>query len=240
MERVQRTAAEDPLNHSLVELLQRGSSLSALSSRIIIWKCGKPFSLFLLLVLLAADHEYHYHNWNNKLNFDIKSRWQQGRQIKVKSWDMLTTQIDENKTLKAWSNTQTVRISILWMDYGSVMLAVRNGTTLIPKKLWNKRQSLANCVYWERFCEVFLSPWSNILYTIMCWTSTHPCLWTTEPFRDAPFIPNHDTLTCYQWSCLTVESSKQVTFPVFFCPCPNFFKKCCRHQIQILRPRIKC
>ena len=26
----------------------------------------------------------------------------------------------------------------------------------------------------------------------------HPCLWTAEPFNDAPLIPNHDTITCHQ------------------------------------------
>ena len=81
----------------------------------------------------------------------------------------------------------------------------------------------------------------TILYTIMCftkwWTSTLLCLWLTYPFKDF-FIPNLDTSTCYQWTCLPVEFSKQMFlehstfFPVFCCPCPNLFELCCWHQIQ--------
>ena len=32
----------------------------------------------------------------------------------------------------------------------------------------------------------------------------------TEPVQDAPFLPDHDTLTCYQWTCLPVEPSTQM------------------------------
>lgn len=48
----------------------------------------------------------------------------------------------------------------------------------------------------------FRSPCSDPLY-IWVFTSLHLCLWTTEPV-------NHDTITCYQWTCLPVEGSKQV------------------------------
>lgn len=49
---------------------------------------------------------------------------------------------------------------------------------------------------------------------------------TNDAFEDAPFIPNHDTITCYQPTCLPVEHSKQVMehsayFPVFCSPCPK-------------------
>ena len=37
--------------------------------------------------------------------------------------------------------------------------------------------------------------------------SWHPFLWATESFQDALHIPNHDTVTCYQWTCLPVECS---------------------------------
>lgn len=32
----------------------------------------------------------------------------------------------------------------------------------------------------------------------------------TEPFEDTSFIPNPDTIACYQLTCLAVECSKQV------------------------------
>ena len=55
---------------------------------------------------------------------------------------------------------------------------------------------------------MFLSPCGNILYTIICftkyWTSPHPRLWATKPSEDAPFTLNHDVITCYQWTCLTM------------------------------------
>ncbi len=57
----------------------------------------------------------------------------------------------------------------------------------------------------------------------------HPCLWMIEPFEDPPFIPNHDTFTCYQLTCLPVGFSKQVFFEhsttssVFVVPVPVFF-----------------
>lgn len=34
--------------------------------------------------------------------------------------------------------------------------------------------------------------------------------WTLELFKDVPFIPYHDTITCDLWTCLLVDCSKQV------------------------------
>ena len=48
----------------------------------------------------------------------------------------------------------------------------------------------------------FPSSCGKRLCTITCltkwWTSSHPCLWIAEPVNDAPLIPQHDTITCYQ------------------------------------------
>lgn len=56
-----------------------------------------------------------------------------------------------------------------------------------------------NCVYWQQLYKVFQDACSIILYTIMYltkwWASPQFCLWTTEPFEDAPVIPNHDIIT---------------------------------------------
>lgn len=45
-----------------------------------------------------------------------------------------------------------------------------------------------------------------------------PRLWTSAPFDD-----DHDTITCYQLTCLPVESSRQVFVPVC-CVAPTFSK----------------
>lgn len=56
------------------------------------------------------------------------------------------------------------------------------------------------------------------------WTSPYSYLWTS--FEDAPFIPSHDRITCYQSTRLPVECWTQVfCFPVFWCPCPNFLER---------------
>lgn len=77
-------------------------------------------------------------------------------------------------------------------------------------------------------CSETVRQYVHIVFTTW-WTSPHPCFWATEPFTDAPFIPNLDTITCYQWNCLRVERSKQVFFLSIpqlsqscFCPCLNF------------------
>lgn len=63
-------------------------------------------------------------------------------------------------------------------------------------------------------------------------------LWTTEPYKDASFIPSHDDITCYQRTCLPNKCSKQLflenstTFPVFCCPCTNLFKMSFCRKIQ--------
>ena len=71
-------------------------------------------------------------------------------------------------------------------------------------------------------------PCSAIDCTVM---NLSPCsLWTTEhlPF----WIHNHDTITCYQSTCLPAECSRQVfmehstTFTVFCCSCINLFETC--------------
>ena len=68
-----------------------------------------------------------------------------------------------------------------------------------------------------------------------CTSPIHAC--ECGGFEDAA-LPNHDTVSCHQLTCLPVECSKQVfleyskTFPVFSGSCPNFFGMCYRHQIQ--------
>lgn len=50
-----------------------------------------------------------------------------------------------------------------------------------------------NCFYWQQFEQSF----SNILYAIKWWSSTRPLLLTTELFKEAPSISDHDHLfTC--------------------------------------------
>lgn len=61
-------------------------------------------------------------------------------------------------------------------------------------------------------------------------TSVHPLFWMTEPWADAPFIPSHDTIPCYQWTCLTVMFKSHVfgefqNFPslcLIYCLCTVF------------------
>ena len=78
------------------------------------------------------------------------------------------------------------------------------------------------------FYKVFLSPCSNSLTHP---TSLHPG-WRLNLFSDAPFIPNHDSITCYQVTCFS-----QVIFDHYatsiYCLCPNLFETCCWCQIQI-------
>ena len=78
--------------------------------------------------------------------------------------------------------------------------------------------------------EMFLN-WQFLLTRLFTkwWPSPHPCLWTTEPYGDAPFTPNHDThlfpinlFTCRKLQVFFEHSS---TFPLFCCPCPRFFFK---------------
>lgn len=53
-------------------------------------------------------------------------------------------------------------------------------------------------VHWEMFqnCRT-ICPKS---FWLQWWISLQT-LWTTEPLQDALFIPTHDTVTCYRWTC---------------------------------------
>lgn len=67
----------------------------------------------------------------------------------------------------------------------------------------------ASWVYQRQFYTVFPSACRKILYTVMCFTKWWTLLWTAEPSED-PFIPIHETFTCYQ----------------------SQFEICCWHEIQ--------
>ena len=89
-------------------------------------------------------------------------------------------------------------------------------TTLIPKKsghckkkkkrnqnLWTKHKN-TTVVTDNRFTKCSLSPCS------------YRCL---IHFEEAPFIPNLDTITCYQWNCLNVVFLEDyTTFPSCVAP----------------------
>ncbi len=53
---------------------------------------------------------------------------------------------------------------------------------------------------------------------------------------DAPFTPNHDPLTSYQFTCLlwTVSFGYSITFNFYYASLPTFFRVCCNHQNQNL------
>ncbi len=106
-------------------------------------------------------------------------------------------------------------------------------------KSWDAVWMKTECSHMQKWVEITCS---EIVFTIMCFTkrvtSSHSCLWPTELFEVAPLIPNHKTITGYQWTWLPEENSEQVffehslTFPVFSCFCTNFFETCCWHQVQ--------
>ena len=58
----------------------------------------------------------------------------------------------------------------------------------------------------------------HILLSSHCWTicpysfSQSPCLWITEPFKDAHFIANHDTITTYKLTHLPMVCPKCLGF----------------------------
>lgn len=77
-------------------------------------------------------------------------------------------------------------------------------------------------------------------------------LWTVVHFEHAPFIPTHDTVTCYQLTCLAAECSKQVflkhstsfrflclflclSFHLFMCCWPQILMKVCLWKPKTLR-----
>ncbi len=84
--------------------------------------------------------------------------------------------------------------------------------------------------------QVFLSPCGNILYKnhvfTRCWPLFHPCLWTAEPLKDAPFIPIMilspvTDKPVYPWNVPTGVFKHSTTFPVFCCSYLDWY------QIQI-------
>lgn len=91
------------------------------------------------------------------------------------------------------------------------------------------------CVYQQQFYELFLSPCRKILHTIMRftkrWTSLHPRLWTTEPFRRFPFHTQsryHHPLPVNLLTggmCQTGGFEHSTTFPVFSRPVTTCFKR---------------
>ena len=87
----------------------------------------------------------------------------------------------------------------------------------------------------QQFDEGFLTTCSNIRYTIVRWNSLHRCWWTRKRFDDISFIPDHQTISCYQWACSPVEwwtgvFGATTTSTVFCCSCPNVFETCCCPQ----------
>lgn len=74
-------------------------------------------------------------------------------------------------------------------------------------------------VHWEMFwlfSHTYFHKW---------WTFPHSWLWMTEAFKDAPFIPNYDTINCYQWTDAFWASHSFQSC----CCCPNFIGMCCKH-----------
>lgn len=69
----------------------------------------------------------------------------------------------------------------------------------------------ASWVYQRQFYTVFLGACRKILYTVVCFTKWWTLLWTAEPSED-PFIPIHETFTCYQsvsvWNMLLTWNSE--------------------------------
>lgn len=69
---------------------------------------------------------------------------------------------------------------------------------------------------------------------IKCWTLS---LLATQPFQDASFTANNDSVTCSQWTCLPVHISEQVlmdcsiTLPGF---CFHSSQLLCCHHIPII------
>ena len=64
-----------------------------------------------------------------------------------------------------------------------------------------------------RLCKTEIKPECN--HGVISFTQSHVCggeprLRMTEPLADAHFIPNHDTITCDQWTCFPVDCSKPV------------------------------
>ena len=104
--------------------------------------------------------------------------------------------------------------------------------------IWPECNNLqTNCMSWQQSYRVFLSLSCNLLYTIGLLTvvnlvsSSFVNHWAF--FEDAPFIPSHEAITCYQWTSLPVECSKQVFFfffdnsttVIFYCySCLNLFE----------------
>lgn len=66
-------------------------------------------------------------------------------------------------------------------------------------------------------CSYATSAWNRVVISLIRSHVSQSCLWTAEPFKDAPFTPGHDTIT---------------TSPVFRCSCHNLFQMCCCHQVQ--------
>ena len=101
------------------------------------------------------------------------------------------------------------------------------------KILWtidDKIPKFLSVLHWETLflnCKTICSSSSS--------QSGEPCLWTTEPFRDAP--QNHDfhLFPIYLFTCAMFQTGvfwAFLNFPSFFvATVPAFFGTCCRHQI---------
>ena len=68
------------------------------------------------------------------------------------------------------------------------------------------------------------SSWAHVVKSFiqLCFTK-----WKVDyawASRRCSVIPNHDTITCYQWTCLPVECSKQVFLEHFVVPVPARLK----------------
>ena len=97
---------------------------------------------------------------------------------------------------------------------------------LLMISVWSLK-SLQLCHLWNIVFKL-LDYLSTQVFT-KWWTSLHPCLWKTEPFKDAPLKSTHDAIICYKLTCLPVEYYKQVffehstAFPVFCCSLSQLF-----------------